>query len=75
MHIFSPYEKQNSALTDGIKLLKSNFKGEKSILIYGYDYADYPVEKTINLFEKATRIHLVNQYKLVLVLEVQEVKI
>ena len=55
MHIFSPYEKQNSALTDGIKLLKSNFEGEKSILIYGYDYADYPVEKTNNLFEKATK--------------------
>ena len=47
MHIFSPYEKQNSALTDGLKLLKSGFDGEKSIIIYGYDYDDFPIEKTI----------------------------
>tara|TARA_Y100000816_G_scaffold151569_1_gene107929 strand:+ start:50 stop:646 length:597 start_codon:yes stop_codon:yes gene_type:complete len=55
MHIFSPYEKQNSALTDGLKLLKSGFDGEKSIIIYGYDYDDFPIEKTISLFEKTTK--------------------
>ena len=55
MHIFSPYEKQNSALTDGLKLLKSGFNGEKSIIIYGYDYDDFPIEKTIDLFEKTTK--------------------
>ena len=55
MHIFSPYEKQNSALTDGLKLLKSSFDGEKSIIIYGYDYDDFPIEKTISLFEKTTK--------------------
>ena len=55
MHIFSPYEKQNSALTDGLKLLKSGFNGKKSIIIYGYDYDDFPIEKTIDLFEKTTK--------------------
>ena len=55
MHIFSPYENQNSALTDGLKLLKSGFDGEKSIIIYGYDYDDFPIEKTISLFEKTTK--------------------
>ena len=55
MHIFSPYEKQNSAVTDGLKLLKSGFDGEKSIIIYGYDYDDFPIEKTISLFEKTTK--------------------
>jgi len=50
-HIFSPYPVQNSALTDGIKLLNSNFEGLKSIIIYGYDYEKLPLINTIELFE------------------------
>lgn len=55
MHIFSPYELQNSALTDGIKLLKSGFEGTKSIIIYGYDYENFPLLKTIELYEKIAK--------------------
>ena len=55
MHIFSPYELQNSALTDGIKLLKSGFDGTKSIIIYGYDYENFPLLKTIELYEKIAK--------------------
>jgi len=55
MHIFSPYEKQNSVLTDGIKLLKSGFEGTKSIIIYGYDYENFPLLTTIELFEKVAK--------------------
>ena len=55
MHIFSPYEVQNSALTDGIKLLKSNFEGLKSIIIYGYDYDNFPLLKTIEMYEKIAK--------------------
>ena len=43
----------SSAYAD--KLLKSGFDGEKSIIIYGYDYDDFPIEKTISLFEKTTK--------------------
>ena len=51
MHILSPYPKQNSALTDIAKLRTSGFEGDKAILIYGYDYDDYPVDRMMECFE------------------------
>lgn len=52
MHILSPYPQQRSALTDIQKLQKSGFDGDKAILIYGYDYDDYPMALLMNCFEK-----------------------
>jgi len=52
MHILSPYPRQNSALTDVAKLRTSGFGNEKSIVIYGYDYEDYPLDEMMECFEK-----------------------
>ena len=52
MHILSPYPKQRSALTDIQKLQDSGFDGGKAIMIYGYDYDDYPLKMTIDAFTK-----------------------
>ena len=38
-----------------IKLLKSGFDGTKSIIIYGYDYENFPLLKTIELYEKIAK--------------------
>ena len=51
-HILSPYSKHRSALTDIQKLRDSRFKGDKAIVIYGYDYDEYPMSILINCFEK-----------------------
>ena len=42
-------------ISDGIKLLKSGFDGTKSIIIYGYDYENFPLLKTIELYEKIAK--------------------
>jgi len=52
MHILSPYPQQRSALTDIQKLKESGFDGERAIVIYGYDYDDYPLTTMIDCFEK-----------------------
>jgi len=51
MHILSPYPQQRSALTDIQKLRDSGFSGEKAIVIYGYDYDDYPMSLMMDCFE------------------------
>jgi hypothetical protein len=51
-HILSPYSRHRSALTDIDKLRNSQFDGDRAILIYGYDYPDYPVETLLTAFEK-----------------------
>ncbi len=51
MHILSPYPKDRSALTDCDKLLESGFGGHKAVLIYGYDYAGWPLETAMAAFE------------------------
>ena len=51
-HILSPYPKQRSALTDIQKLKQSSFEGDKAIVIYGYDYDEYPMSCLIDCFEK-----------------------
>ena len=50
-HILSPYPQHRSALTDIQKLSSSNFEGDKAIMIYGYDYDDYPISLMIECFE------------------------
>jgi hypothetical protein len=54
MHILSPYSQDRSALTDCDKLLASGFEGHKAILIYGYDYSDWPLATAIFAFECLT---------------------
>ena len=51
MHILSPYPQQRSALTDIQKLTESGFRGEKAIVIYGYDYDEYPMSLMMDCFE------------------------
>ena len=51
MHILSPYPEHRSAVTDCVKLFDSGLPGRKAILIYGYDYDDWPMEPAIEAFE------------------------
>ena len=51
-HILSPYPQRRSALTDINKLKESGFDGKKAIVIYGYDYDDYPLIEMMRCFEK-----------------------
>ena len=51
MHILSPYSQDRSALTDCDKLLDSGFGTRLAIVIYGYDYPDFPMEPAIEAFE------------------------
>ena len=51
-HILSPYPEHRSALTDIRKLKESGFEGEKAIVIFGYDYQDYPMVEMMDYFEK-----------------------
>jgi hypothetical protein len=51
MHILSPYPAHRSALTDVAKLAASGFGVPLAILIYGYDYPDWPMDPAIEAFE------------------------
>jgi hypothetical protein len=51
MHILSPYPAHRSALTDCTKLLTSQLGTRKAILIYGYDYPDWPMDPAIEAFQ------------------------
>jgi hypothetical protein len=51
MHILSPYPAHRSALTDCTKLLASQLGTHKAILIYGYDYPDWPMDPAIEAFQ------------------------
>jgi hypothetical protein len=55
MHILSPYPKHRSALTDCQKLVGSGFKQPHALLIYGYDYPDWPMEPAVEAFEQLAR--------------------
>ena len=50
-HILSPYQKHRSALTDCTKLLASGLGERKAILIYGYEYDEFPLEPLVEAFE------------------------
>jgi hypothetical protein len=51
MHLLSPYPAHRSALTDCAKLLNSGLPGRKAIVVFGYDYADWPMDPAIDAFE------------------------
>ena len=50
-HILSPYPIHRSAVTDGEKLVSSALAGKKAVVIFGYDYDQYPMEPAIAGFE------------------------
>ena len=50
-HLLSPYPEHRSALTDCRKLLSSGFDGRCAIVIYGYEYDDWPLRPVIEAFE------------------------
>lgn len=54
-HILSPYPGHRSALTDCEKLLASGLGKRKAVLMYGYDYPDWPLEPLVEAFEKLAR--------------------
>jgi hypothetical protein len=54
-HILSPYPKHRSALTDCHKLVGSGFEQPYALLIYGYDYDDWPMEPAVEAFEQLAR--------------------
>jgi hypothetical protein len=51
MHVLSPYPAHRSALTDREKLVRSGMPGRKAIVIFGYDYDDWPMDPAIEAFE------------------------
>jgi len=55
MHILSPYPRHRSALTDCQKLSGSGFVEAPAILIYGYDYDQWPMEPAVEAFEQLAR--------------------
>jgi hypothetical protein len=55
MHILSPYAEHRSALTDCDKLRSSGPHGRRAILIYGFDYDDWPLDPPIQAFEILAR--------------------
>ncbi len=58
MHILSPYAAHRSAITDGPKLLASGLKGRKAIVIFGYEYPEWPMLPVIEAFEALATRHL-----------------
>jgi len=65
MRILSPYAAHRSALTDCTKLAASGLGGHKAILIFGYDYDDWPMEPAIEAFEAlaSERVVLSQRYQ------------
>jgi len=55
MHILSPYPADRSALTDCTKLLESDIRGRKAVLIYGFDYPNLLMDPAIEAFETLAR--------------------
>ena len=55
--LLSPYEGDGSVLGDIKKLLNSGFQGKKVIMIYGYDYDEWPLDIAIDCFEVLAERH------------------
>jgi len=51
MHILSPYQEHRSALIDCTKLISAGFTSRTAMLIYGYEYLEWPMEPAIESFE------------------------
>ena len=45
-------------MTDIGKLRSSGFEGNKAIVIYGYDYEDYPIAMMMECFETLAGSHI-----------------
>jgi hypothetical protein len=54
-HILSPYPNAGSALSDCPKLASFTSADRKAILIFGYDYDDWPMRDAIDAFEMLAR--------------------
>ena len=63
-HILSPYPVFRSALTDCSKLATASLAGRKAILIYGFDYQQFPMNDVIDSFEllAKARVRLSERY-------------
>ena len=61
--LLSPYENDRSALTDAVKLARSDLPGRKAILVYGFELEDRPLEPAICAFETlaSERVRLGNR--------------
>ena len=55
MHILSPYPAHRSALTDCSKLTASGFSCNTLVLVYGFDYPEWPMDPAIDAFEALSR--------------------
>jgi hypothetical protein len=51
MHILSPYPVNRSAVTDCEKLVASGLQGRKAIVLFAYEYINYPCEPAVQAFE------------------------
>lgn len=51
MHILSPYAEHRSALTDCEKLANSRLLGRKAVVIFAYEYPEFPAEPALRAFE------------------------
>lgn len=51
MHVLSPYPDHRSALAGCQKLVRSGLPGRKAIVVFGYDYTDWPMDPAIEAFE------------------------
>jgi hypothetical protein len=52
MHVLSPpYLQHRSALSDCDKLIAFEIAARKAIVIFGYDYRDWPMDPAIDAFE------------------------
>jgi len=58
MHVLSPYPQHRSALSDCDKLVNFNMTARKAILIFGYDYAGWPMDPAIEAFEVLTSLRV-----------------
>ncbi len=51
MHILSPYPAHRSALTDCAKLAASGLGRQRAVMIYAFEYPDWPVAPAVEAFE------------------------
>ena len=51
--ILSPYPQQHSALMDCVKLVSSGLAHRQAIVIYAYDWPDFPALAVVEIFEMA----------------------
>jgi len=53
--LISPYEDDHSALTDCVKLARSDFPCRTALLVYGFDFDDRPLDPAIDALETLAR--------------------